>query len=299
MASLLVVDFLNVAYRAYHGGLHAHGPATVDFPEGEPIWVTSGILRLVHDLARMYGVSHVSFALDADGPTFRDALFPAYKAARPGRPPELDLQLSRAQEAIERLGYAVFAASGFEADDVIATLARQSRDHFEEVFIVTGDHDMYVLVNERVNVLDISLGLHRLERVTPDFILARYGLPPRRLVELKALIGDSSDGYPGVAGLHESDARHLLAAYPSLAALLVRLPELARENAAARRILGDLSGVELRFSLAALHDDLPINLDPQAGALERRPSDATINYLTHIGLGSLVRGLPHCAQAAG
>ena len=294
MYRLLVVDFLNVAYRAYHGGQREHGPCSVSFPEGEPIWVTHGILRLVHDLARTYGVSHVAFALDADGPTFRDDLFPAYKAARPGRPPELNLQLARAQEAIERLGYAVFMASGFEADDVIATLARQSRGHFSEVLIVTGDRDMYALVDERVNVLDISQGLHRLERVTPSAVVARYGLPACRLVELKALIGDTSDGYPGVPGLHESDARSLLVAYPSLAALLPQLPALAAEkNPVARRILADLPAVCLRYKLANLRADVPINLDPRAGALERRPSDSSINYLTRIGLASLIRGLPH------
>jgi DNA polymerase-1 len=287
---LLVLDFLNVAYRSFHAPARAIGPRSSSYPEGEPLGVTYGILHLTHELIRLYAVSNVAFALDADGPTFRDQLFPGYKGHRPGRPVELNNQLSRALEAIERMGYATFAAPGFEADDVMAALARQGEHLFEHTYLATGDHDMFAAVSERTSVLDLSGGFARLEQVTPERIRARYGLEPRQLVDLKALLGDSSDGFAGCAGLHDAEAKSLLVRYTDLAGVHAALPELP--DALRTQLDHCWNQVRLARRLGALRTDVPVKLDPRAGQVGVVPRDSATNYLLALNMGGLVRNVP-------
>lgn len=287
---LLVLDFLNVAYRSFHAPARAVGPRSADHPEGEPLGVTYGILHLTHELIRLYAVSNVAFAIDADGPTFRDQLFPGYKSHRPGRPVELNNQLSRALEAIERMGYATFAAPGFEADDVMAALARQAERLFEHTYLATGDHDMFAAVSERTSVLDLSGGFARLEQVTPERIKSRYGLEPRQLVDLKALLGDSSDGFAGCAGLRDTEAKLLLSRYNDLSGIHAALPEMP--DNLRFQLEHCWNQVRLARRLGALRTDLPIKLDARAGQVGVVPRDAATNYLLALNLGDLVRNVP-------
>lgn len=294
---LLVLDFLNIAYRSFHAPARAVGPRSILHPDGEPLGVTYGILHLTHELIRLYAVSNVAFALDADGPTFRDQLFPGYKGHRPGRPVALNDQLSRSLEAVERMGYATFAAPGFEADDVMAALARQAERFFEHTYLATGDHDMFAAVTERTSVLDLSGGFARLEQVTPERIRARYGLEPRQLVDLKALIGDASDGFAGCSGLHEIEARALLAQYGDLARLHAALPELPDSLRA--QLKQGWNQVRLARRLGALRTDAPVKLDLLAGQVGVVSRDAATNYLVALNLGDLVRNVPREHQDSG
>jgi len=296
--TLLVIDFLNVAYRAFYSPAKATvGPRSNWFPQGELLSVTKNLIEISHDLIAQTGATNVVFAFDAEGRNFREDLYPAYKAGRPGRPPELDAQLTRARETIEILGYAIFEAPTFEADDVMATLAHQAetlRDGaglaFEHIYIATGDHDLLAVVSDKTTVLDLSRGHKAALQMTPAKILEQYGIEPHRLIELKVLVGDSSDNIPGI-GLSRRVGSELLSHYGSIARLYAHLDEIepARLHEALRE---GRSSIALARRLITMCDDVPLELRPDSGALGYLSRDSMVNYLMGIGLGELVRTLP-------
>ena len=296
---LLIIDFLNVAYRAFYSPAKATvGPASSWFPQGEPLSVTKNLIEISHDLIAQTGATNVVFAFDAEGRNFREDLYPAYKAGRPGRPPGLDVQLTRAREAIERLGYAIFEVPTFEADDVMATAAAQAetlRDGlglaFEHIYIATGDHDLLAVVSERTTVLDLSHGHKSALQMTPARILEQYGIAPRRLIDLKVLAGDPSDNIPGISGLSRRAGAELLTRYGSITKLYAHLEEIEDSRLRAALLEGR-SSIALARRLITMCDDVPLELRPDSGALGYLSRDSMVNYLMRAGLGELVRTLP-------
>lgn len=297
--TLLIIDFLNVAYRAFYSPIKAAvGPCTPQFPNGEPLSVTHNLISITHDLLAQTRASNVVFAFDAEGGNFREEIYPAYKAGRPGRPNELDIQLSRAREAIELLGYAIFEVPTFEADDVMATIVHQAETlragpdpAFEHIYVATGDHDLLAVVSERTTVLDLSRGHRQALQMTPDRIREQYGLEPTELIELKALTGDSSDNIPGVMGLNRRTGAELLSRYDSIAGLYKHLDELGDESLKAA-LIRDRHAVTLARRLITMSIDVPIELRPDSGLIGYLSRDSMANYLGRLGLGDLTRTLP-------
>lgn len=293
MTCLLIVDFLNLAYRAHHAGqgTAVRGPATRRFPGGEPMWVTERLLAMTFDLIRRTSASHVAFALDADGPTFRDDIASDYKAGRPGRPVGLAVQVTRTREAIERLGFTTYEAFGFEADDVIATLVKQGEQRFDRIVVATGDRDMLATVSARTTVLDFSQGLSGAREWTPAKVFTTYGVTPAQWVDRKALIGDGGDHFLGCPGLGTRRAQALVAEHGSVAAIFRALPEMPFGEVRSLLVAGEAS-TRRAYRLALLRTDVPVRLDPAAGRLGEVSRDRAAAYLAPLGLGALVDRLP-------
>jgi 5'-3' exonuclease len=205
----MLVDAANLYFRAFYGV-----PESITAPDGRPINAVRGFLDMTASLIGRRRPSRYVACLDFDWrPAFRVALIPSYKAHRRAPdgneaiPDNLVPQIPVLLDVLRALGLATGGAEGFEADDVIATLAAREDGPCE---IVSGDRDLIALATDRVRVLYVGRGVARLEELGPAEVLARYGVPPERYPDLAVLRGDPSDGLPGVAGVGEKTAAALV-----------------------------------------------------------------------------------------
>ncbi len=230
-------------------------------PDGTPTSGVYGFLGTVRKIVRERRPDYLGVAFDLEGPTHRDEAYAEYKAQRGAPPEELVPQFSLAMEASRVMGWPVLSAEGFEADDVIATLARRARERGLDVVVVTSDKDLYQLVGDGIVVLNPA----KEDRVLdPDGVEDVFGVRPEQVVDVLALMGDASDNVPGVPGVGGKTARELVRRYGSLDAVLGRAREFralweARERALAALAGGDGEGLaraleELRGPASRLAD---------------------------------------------
>src|SRR3954468_22753350 len=209
---LMLVDAANLYFRAFYAV-----PESVTGPDGRPVNAIRGFLDMAASLVERRRPTRWIACLDLDWrPAFRVALVPSYKAHRVARdggeeiPPALLPQIPPLLQILGAIGLACAGAEGFEADDVMATLAHRDR---EPVEIVTGDRDMLALATERVTVLYTGKGLARMEAMGPGEVRARYGVPAEHYADFAVLRGDPSDGLPGVPGVGEKTAEALVSRF--------------------------------------------------------------------------------------
>ena len=189
---LYLIDGMAFAFRAYY----AIRTALTD-AKGRPTNALFGFARVLQKLLRQENPSHIAVVFDAPGKTFRDDLYPEYKATRRETPQELKDQFSMMYELVEAMNLALLVVPGVEADDVIGTLARRAEAEGMEAVLVTGDKDMLQLVSDRVKVYDPSKGNEGLWTGTEE-VVARFGVGPEHVVDALALIGDTADNVPGI-----------------------------------------------------------------------------------------------------
>ncbi|MEI2683705.1 DNA polymerase I [Erwinia aphidicola] len=197
---LILVDGSSYLYRAYH----AFPPLTNS--AGEPTGAMYGVLNMLRSLLLQYKPSHVAVVFDAKGKTFRDELFEAYKSHRPPMPDDLRAQIEPLHTMVKAMGLPLLAISGVEADDVIGTLALAAEKMGKPVLISTGDKDMAQLVSPNITLINTMNNAI----LGPDEVEDKYGIPPSLIIDFLALMGDSSDNIPGVAGVGEKTAQALL-----------------------------------------------------------------------------------------
>ena len=217
--TLYLLDGTAFAYRAYFAIPNLSTSA------GQPVNAVYGFARNLLKVLREHAPSHIAAVFDAPGKTFRDSLYEQYKATRPPMPEDLASQLSLIDELLEVFGIPVLRAPDVEADDVIGTLARQAAAEGMEVAIVTGDKDMLQLVTNGIRVYDPFKGSAGMW-YGPAEVEERYGVPPNRVIDAMALIGDTADNVPGIKGIGEKTARTLLQKYGNLEGLFAHLGEL-------------------------------------------------------------------------
>jgi len=207
--TLLLVDGSSYLYRAYHAMPDLRNAA------GEPTGALYGVLNMLRRLAQDYKAEYAACVFDARGPTFRDALYPAYKAQRPAMPESLAAQREAIDRAVRALGWPVLTVAGVEADDVIGTLAaRAARDGMDCV-VSTGDKDLAQLVNGHVRLVNTMTG----EVLDEAGVVNKFGVVPARIVDYLMLIGDAVDNVPGVTKVGPKTAVKWLGEYGSIDAL--------------------------------------------------------------------------------
>lgn len=204
--TLLLVDGSSYLYRAYH--------ALPDLRNGEglPTGAIYGMINMLRKLRSDYPAEYSACVFDAKGKTFRDVLYPAYKEHRPPMPDDLARQIEPIHEAVRALGWPILMVDGVEADDVIATLARQAKEEGVRTVVSTGDKDLAQLVNDCVTLVNTMSG----EVLDPPGVLNKFGVPPDRIVDYLSLIGDAVDNVPGVPKVGPKTAVKWLAEYGSL-----------------------------------------------------------------------------------
>lgn len=203
---LLLVDGSSYLYRAFHAMPDLRGP------EGQPTGAVHGMVAMLRQLRERQPAAHAACVFDASGPTFRDAWYPEYKAQRAPMPEELRAQIPLIHEVVRLLGWPVLTVPGIEADDVIGTLARLGEASGHAVLISTGDKDLAQLVTPQVTLINTMSN----ERLDPLGVLAKFGVPPERIVDYLTLMGDAVDNVPGVDKVGPKTAAKWLAEYGSL-----------------------------------------------------------------------------------
>ncbi|VWB56559.1 DNA polymerase I [Burkholderia lata] len=204
--TLLLVDGSSYLYRAYHAMPDLRGPG------GEPTGALYGIINMLRRMRKEVSAEYSACVFDAKGKTFRDDLYADYKANRPSMPPDLTLQVEPIHGAVRALGWPLLMVEGVEADDVIGTLAREAERHGMNVIVSTGDKDLAQLVTDHVTLVNTMTN----ETLDRDGVIAKFGVPPERIIDYLALIGDTVDNVPGVEKCGPKTAVKWLAQYDSL-----------------------------------------------------------------------------------
>ncbi|HEM7878019.1 DNA polymerase I [Burkholderia contaminans] len=204
--TLLLVDGSSYLYRAYHAMPDLRGPG------GEPTGALYGIINMLRRMRKEVSAEYSACVFDAKGKTFRDDLYADYKANRPSMPPDLALQVEPIHGAVRALGWPLLMVEGVEADDVIGTLAREAERHGMNVIVSTGDKDLAQLVTDHVTLVNTMTN----ETLDRDGVIAKFGVPPERIIDYLALIGDTVDNVPGVEKCGPKTAVKWLAQYDSL-----------------------------------------------------------------------------------
>lgn len=206
MNTLLLVDGSSYLYRAFHALPDLRNSA------GEPTGALRGVLSMLRTLREAQGATHAACVFDAKGKTFRDDWYPEYKAHRPPMPDDLAAQIEPIHRCVRAMGWPLLMQEGVEADDVIGTLARIASEQGFRVIISTGDKDMAQLVNERVTLINTMSN----ETLDEAGVLAKFGVPPNRIIDYLTLMGDTVDNVPGVEKCGPKTAAKWIAEYGSL-----------------------------------------------------------------------------------
>jgi DNA polymerase-1 len=211
-----------MAYRAFFA-LPSENFTTA---QGQHTNAIYGFATMLLSLLTTEKPTHVAVAFDVSRKTFRSEIFPEYKANRAKTPDEFRSQMSYLHDLVSAFGITTFEVDGFEADDIIATIAKQAEREDAEVFICTGDRDSFQLVNEKTTVLYPKRGVSDLARMTPDAVKEKYGMSPEQYPDFAALRGDPSDNLPSVPGVGEKTAAKWIVEYGSLHELIANIDKL-------------------------------------------------------------------------
>src|SRR6202012_2578662 len=248
---LLLLDGHSLAYRAWFA-LPVENFATTT---GLPTNAVYGFTAMLINVLRDEKPTRVAVAFDRGEPTFRHEKYVEYKAGRSKAPDEFRGQISLIFEVLDALGIRHLSASGYEADDIIATLAAQAEAEGDDVLIVTGDRDTFQLITDHVTVLYNSRGVSDMRRYDPASLQEKYGLTPDQYPDFAALRGDPSDNLPSIPGVGEKTAAKWVRDFGSLAQLTDRVDEVPGKVGAALR--EHLAAVLLNRQLTTLIRDLP------------------------------------------
>ena len=255
---LVLVDGSSYLYRAFH----AFPPLTNS--AGEPTGAMYGVLNMLKSLISQVQPSHIAVVFDAKGKTFRDEMFEQYKSHRPPMPDDLRKQIQPLHDIIRALGIPLLVIEGVEADDVIGTLAVAASKANQKVLISTGDKDMAQLVDDNIMLIN-TMNNTLLDR---EAVIEKYGIPPELIIDYLALMGDSADNIPGVAGVGEKTALGLLQGIGSMAEIYANLDKVAELPIRGAKKLGDKLLAEkemadLSYRLATIKTDVALDITPE------------------------------------
>jgi len=288
---LVLIDGHSLAFRAFHAL-----PLNLTAPNGELTNAVFGFTSMLLNVLRDQKPDYVAVAFDV-GKTFRHELYPDYKGHRERMPDELSTQIERIKQVVEAFNIPIFTKDGFEADDVLATLAQQAREQGVETIIVTGDRDILQVVDENISVLTSGRQFSDTIIYTPETVQEKYGLSPDQLLDLKALVGDKSDNIPGVRGVGEKGATALLQKYGTLDKVYAHLNEITPERV--RRALEEGRGdAEISKQLGKIITNVPIQLDLEACRTRAYDRSKVISLFQELAFRSLVDRLPPPAREA-
>ncbi len=259
MKPLILIDGSSWLYRAFHA------LPRLTAADGSPTGAIFGMGNMLRKLLKEYEPDQIAVIFDPRGKTFRHERYPEYKANRPPVPPELSAQFDPICRLVDLLGLPMLQIDGVEADDVIATLAREAATQQQTVLVVSGDKDLAQIVNERVQLLDTMKD----RLLDADGVVDKYGVRPDQIIDYLALMGDSSDNVPGIPGVGAKTAAKWLGAYADLDAIVAHADEI--KGKIGERLRDHLDQLPLARDLVTVRDDLDLGLDK--GALSRGETD--------------------------
>jgi len=263
LKTITIIDTFGFFFRSYF----ALPP--LKNSDGFPTGLLSGFINFIDSLPQEHNTDYLVFALDSKGKTFREELYPEYKAHRESPPEDLIKQLPIAIEWIEKMGFAHFAKEGFEADDVIATVTRIAKEQGVRVRIVSHDKDLYQLIDDKRVVLFDSV---KKSNVDEEACIHKFGVNPRDFINFQAIVGDSSDNVPGVKGIGQKGASGLINTYHTLEEIYDNITQCGTARIQ-KLLLENKENAFLSRQLVTMREDLYENLDFESLKFENK------NYL--------------------
>ncbi|MFC3203457.1 DNA polymerase I [Alteromonas oceani] len=264
----ILVDGSSYLFRAFHG----LPPLTNT--KGQDTGAIYGVINMLKSLIKQYSPTHIGVVFDAKGKTFRDDIYPEYKANRPPMPDELRSQIAPLHEIIKAMGLPLIIEDGVEADDVIGTLARQAGEQGIDTLISTGDKDMAQLVNEHVTLINTMNN----QLMDVQGVQDKFGIPPELVIDFLALKGDKVDNIPGVPGVGDKSAQGLLNGIGGIEAIYQNLDKIADLGFRGAKTLGKKMAefeeqARLSYKLATIDVDLNLDYSPQTLTPEQADND--------------------------
>ena len=281
---LLVIDGNSIANRAFYG------IKLLTTKDGRYTNAIYGFLNILLSLLKECEPDEVAVAFDLKAPTFRHKMYDGYKATRHGMPDELAQQMPVLKELLTDLGYRQVTAEGWEADDILGTLAAACDARKDDCFLATGDRDSLQLVSETTTVLLATTALGRSKTVAMDVaaIEEKYGIQPRQLIEVKSLMGDASDNIPGVRGIGEKTALSLVQTFGSLEGVYANLDDKRIKPKQREHLMEDKPMAELSHTLGTIRTDAPIDTAEGAYKVGEGNKGAAVRLMQELELHSLI-----------
>ncbi|MFR9703944.1 DNA polymerase I [Aeromonas sanarellii] len=293
---LILVDGSSYLYRAFFASQQADLRTSTGLPSGA-VRVMANMMR---SLRKQYPDSHVAVVFDAKGKTFRDDIYPEYKATRASMPDDLRSQVAPIHQMIKAMGFPFLMVEGVEADDVIGTLARQATEKQLPVLISTGDKDMAQLVSDHVTLIDTMKDV----KTDREGVIEKFGVPPELIIDYLALMGDKVDNIPGMTGVGEKTALALLQGIGSIDQIAANLDKVAAlgfrgSKAFADKFREQEQQVRLSYVLATIKTD--VELEQSLEELELGPIDkeALLAVYREYELRNLIKELESGSEESG
>ena len=291
---LYLVDGSGYIFRAYHQLpplTNKHGE-----PVGAVYGYTTMLWKLAEELDKADGPTHLAVVLDKGSKTFRNDMYDQYKANRPPAPEDLVPQFPMIRDATRAFSLPCIEEAGFEADDIIASYTKAAIEAGWAVTIVSSDKDLMQLIQPGVDMYDTMKN----ERRGADYVMNKFGVPPERLGDVLALMGDAVDNVPGVPGIGPKTASKLITEYGDLEGVLAAAPDM-KKSKMQEKLLDNIEMARLSRKLVALHDEVPLAEPLEALSLDGIPPDPLMEFLSHHGFKSLMArlgGSPSSASVA-
>ena len=281
---LLVIDGNSIANRAFFG------IKLLTTKDGRYTNAIYGFLNILLSLLKECDPDEVAVAFDLRAPTFRHKMYDGYKATRHGMPEELAQQMPVLKELLADLGYRAVTAEGWEADDILGTLAAACDARKDDCYLATGDRDSLQLVSESTTVLLAATVMGRSKTVVmdEDAIQEKYGLAPKQLIEVKSLMGDTSDNIPGVKGIGEKTALSLVQTFGSLEGVYQNIDDKRIKPKQREHLLEDKPMAELSHTLGTIRTDAPIDTAEGSYTVGEGNKPAAVRLLQELEIHSLI-----------
>ena len=282
---LLVIDGNSIANRAFFG------IKLLTTKDGRYTNAIFGFLNIMLSLLKESQPDEVAVAFDLKAPTFRHKMYEGYKATRHGMPDELAQQMPVLKEILTDLGYRIVTAEGWEADDILGTLAAACAARQDDCFLATGDRDSLQLVSDTTTVLLATTALGRSKTVTMDVdaIREKYGIEPKQLIEVKSLMGDASDNIPGVRGIGEKTALSLVQNFGSLEGVYEHIDDKRIKPKQREHLLECRELAQLSHTLGTIRTDAPIDTAEGAYAIGEGNKSKAVRMLQELEIHSLIQ----------
>ena len=277
---LILIDGNSLMNRAYYAL-----PELMN-KKGQHTNAIYGFANILFKIMDTYKPSHISVAFDLKAPTFRHKQYDAYKGNRKKMPDELREQVEPLKKMIDAFGINRIELEGYEADDLIGTVAKNFEQDGFEVYIITGDKDALQLVSDKIKVLFTKKGISELDEYDPDKMTEKYELTPQQFIDLKGLMGDQSDNIPGVAGIGEKTGIKLLKEYGSIENIYMNIDEISKSIKAKLE-----AGYDMAFlskSLATIMVDIPLELKVDEFEKKDIDKNTLISLFSEFEFNSLI-----------
>ena len=282
---LMLIDGNSIVNRAFFG------IRELNAPDGTPTNAIYGFLAILQHLYEDQKPEAVCVAFDRREPTFRHRSYDFYKAQRKPMPEELAAQMPVLKELLDAMGVSHLELAGYEADDILGTLSRAAEEQGNDCVIVTGDKDSLQLVSDRTTVCNVKSRMGKTETIlyTPERFREEYGFEPPLMVDLKALMGDSSDNIPGVPGIGEKTAMDLVRRYGSVAEIYRNLDALEIKDGVRKKLSAGQDSANSSYWLATIFREVPLDCeDAECFRWSLRRTPELLAFMKRLGFRRMI-----------